>query len=129
MDKKVKNRWLKINSKGMLFNLPENIKLERDMTYPIAINIDIVDIQSPSNHDGTIDVKYIGQGTGELVVNDKDKKETVMIKVDKRKQSYKLRGQIHNEGRDYDYDMEKIRHLYNPYIIDLIEKLRKGEIE
>jgi hypothetical protein len=59
----------------------------------------------------------------------KDEHDKIYAKADKRSQSKKLRGQIHNEGRDYDYDMDKIRHLYNPYIIDLIEKCRSGEIE
>jgi hypothetical protein len=134
----VKNRWLKIDGRGLCFNLPPNLKFERDKTYPVALNIDIKDIQSPSNDDGSMDVKYVGKATGELVVNDKDAKDTVMLKVDKRRQSQKLRGQIVNTCKGekdvddhYDERMTLLRHfwyLIDPYLDQLKEKENNGEL-
>jgi hypothetical protein len=134
----VKNRWLKIDGRSLSFNLPSGMKFERDKTYPVALNIDIKDIQSPSNEDGTYDVKYVGKATGELVVNDKDKRDTIMLKVDKRRQSQKLRGQIVNTCKGekdvdehYNERMTLLRHfwyLIDPYLDKLKEKEDRGDL-
>ncbi len=140
MDKKekkpVKNKWLKIESRGLEFNIGQ--ALEHDMTYPIAIEIDIVDVRTPSNHDGTIDLKFIGRSTGVLVINDKDKKDTVLIKSDKRSQSQLLRRQIINTCKTdiplddhYKKKMTQLRHFWyiiDKYLDDLELKEKAGEL-
>lgn len=122
MDKEVKNRWLSISK--CKFNIPKPMDYK---DYTVAMYISVESIDRPDNQDGSIDVIFKGKATGEIIV--KDEFDKVYIKTDKRSQSQKLRGQIFNEGDDYDETMQVIRHLYNPYIKELIEKYKKGEIE
>ena len=125
----VKNYWLKIEGKGLKFNIPKDLVFKKDNSYPMAFMVDIIDDRHPTNQDGTEDCIYVGRSTGQLKVYEDGSKKTIMLHVDKRSQSKKLRGQIFNQGRHYDSDMVAIRHLYTEHIIPLIDKLKSGEID
>lgn len=117
-----KGRSVKVSS----FKAPIDIKLERGKSYTLAMFCDLVDIQSPDNFDGSYDVVYVLKPTGELHIKDEGKK--IITKIDKRRQSQKLRAQIvmsnetdMDDDEYYNRVMIKIRHYY-PEIKALIVK-------
>jgi len=121
-DKQVKNRWLSISKSKFNISKPLDYK-----DYTVALFISVESIDRPDNQDGTIDVIFKAKATGELII--KDEQDRMIAKADKRSQSQKLRGQIFNQGLDYESTMTKIRHLFEPYILDLLDKYDRGEIE
>ena len=100
-----------------------------DHTYPVAIMVDVVGESIDNNHDGTFNRTVKAKCNGQIKVYDSGKTKTVKLNIDKRKNSQIFRQQIELEGYNYEDVMPIIRHLFRPYIVDLIDKHKKGEIE
>jgi len=115
-DLKINERKIKINAST--FHLEKDIILERDLTYPIGLMVDITEIRTPSNFDGTVDLIYVAKPTGELVIKTEEGRRTYV--VDKRRQSQKLRAQIImsndtnlDDEEYYQMMMTKLRHYWD----------------
>ncbi len=131
----VNQRVIKVNK----FSAPieKHIKLKRGYSYPVAMYMDVVDRQGPDNFDGTINRVYVLKPDGRFNIRTEDGK-TIVTKIDKRKDSQKLRGQIINTAKgdvnleDHYHDrMTLLRHFWS-YVDEYLDKLRtkeqKGEL-
>jgi hypothetical protein len=112
----MKPNQLKLSLKSI--TVPIDEKLERDMEYSIALIACIKDVQSPSNFDGTYNLKFIAEPTGELIVSTKVGKH-IVVKGDKRSQSRKLFYEIIQRN---DTDMDD-KEFYKMKMSKLIENI------
>ena len=117
--------------------LEKHIKLKRGYSYPVAMYMDVVDKQGPDNFDGTIDRIYVLKPDGRFNIRTENG-EKIITKIDKRKDSQKLRGQIINNCKGdenvddyYHRRMVLLRHFLpyvDKYLDQLKEKEDKGEL-
>jgi hypothetical protein len=119
----IKDYFLALNGKCML-----PYKIDNGHNYRVEVDV-IIDSENEKINKSTGDKSLYFKGELDgLAKITKDNGEIIIANTTKS-QSKLLRNQAFHLGRDYESDMQAIRHLYESNIIDLIDQFKAGEIE